>query len=315
MSPKAPAEVTAQSAAGERRVPGLSPTMRRRLRTLFRWMTAASPTLAARVAAHYFVRPRSRPITAAESQFLLSAHSRRLSTADGEIQLYEWPGQGPTVLVMHGWISHAGRLQALIEALRARGLHVLACDAPAHGRSGGRQADLHRYRAAIGAASRACGPIAAILAHSFGAMATVSWLAEDPAAASVRATVLVGLPRDVGYLFESYVIVLGLREDVVTQLRALFRERYGRHPEEFSARTLAQLIRIPVLLVHGADDDLVPIEHADEVVEEFAGGQLHIAAGLNHSGPLRDPATVTMMVRFVAEQLLRSSDAQTAPGH
>ncbi len=286
--------------------------MRRRVRILFRGLTALSPALAARVAAYFFVRPRSRPVTASESQFLSSAHARRLVTPEGGIQLYEWPANGPTVLVVHGWISHAGRLQPLIEALRAQGLHVLAFDAPAHGRSGGRQADLYRYRAAISTVSRTYGPIGAVVAHSFGALATVSWLAEDPAAASVRAAVLVGLPRDVGYLFESYTIVLGLRQDVVTRLRRLFRDRYGRFPEEFSALTLAQSIRIPVLLLHGAEDDLVPVTHADEIVEELAGGQLHVVPELNHSAPLRDPATVALMARYLADRL-KSSDVQTAP--
>jgi pimeloyl-ACP methyl ester carboxylesterase len=301
--------------AGERRVPGLTPALRRQARLLFRVLTAISPSLAARVAAYLFVRPRARPISAPEAQFLQTARARRLSTSAGTIQLYEWPAAGPTVLVVHGWISHAARLQDIIRALHTQGLRVLACDAPAHGRSSGSQVDLLRYRAALAAVSREGGPIAGIVAHSFGAMAAVSWLAEDPAAASVQAAVLVGLPRDVGYLLESFILAVDLQSGVVERLRRLFHARYGRYPEEFSARVLAQRIRIPVLLVHGADDDLVPIAHADEIVAQLSGGRLHVATGLNHSAPLRDPATVAMMVRFLAEPLLRSSDERTLRVH
>ncbi|HEX4051676.1 MAG TPA: alpha/beta fold hydrolase [Steroidobacteraceae bacterium] len=300
------------SPVGERRVPGLTPTLRRQARLLFRIVAAISPSLAARIAAYLFVRPRARAISTPEAQFLQTARARRVTTAYGTIQLYEWPAAGPTVLVVHGWISHAARLQEIILSLQAQGLRVLACDAPAHGRSSGRQADLLRYREALAAVSRADGPIAGIVAHSFGAMAAVSWLAEDGAAASVRAAVLVGLPRDMGYLLESFILAVDLRQPVVTRLRRLFRARYGRHPEEFSTRELAQSIRIPVLLVHGTDDDLVPLEHAQEIVAALSAGQLHIATGLNHSAPLHDPATVALMVRFLAEQLLKSSDARTA---
>lgn len=306
-------EQTVPATASERRVPGLTPAMRRQARLLFRLLSAISPSLAARVAAYLFVRPRARGISDAEAQFLQSAHAHRLPVEDGTIQLYEWPAEGPTVLVVHGWISHAARLRESIEALHAQGLRVIACDAPAHGRSSGSQSDLLRYRAALSAVSRAAGPIAAILAHSFGAMAAVSWLVDNPQAASVQAAVLVGLPRDVGYLLESFILAVGLSPPVVQRLRRLFHARYGRDPEEFSARALARDIHIPVLMVHGAEDDLVPIAHADEVVAELSGGRLHVATGLNHSEPLRDPATLEMMVRFIVEHVsvLRSSDAQT----
>ncbi|HTT06578.1 MAG TPA: alpha/beta fold hydrolase [Steroidobacteraceae bacterium] len=306
---------SAPAPAGERRVPGLTPALRRQARLLFRLLSAISPSLAARVAAYLFVRPRARAISALEAQFLKSARARRLSTSDGTIQLYEWPAAGPTVLVVHGWISHAARLEEIIRALQAQGLRVLACDAPAHGRSSGSQADLQRYRAAIAAVSRDAGPIAGIIAHSFGAMAAVSWLAGDPAAASVQAAVLVGLPRDVGYLLESFTLAVDLGTPVIERLRRLFHARYGRYPEEFSARELAQSIHIPVLLVHGAEDDLVPIAHADEIVDALSAGRLHIATGLNHSAPLRDPGSIALMVGFLAERLLRSSDARTLRAH
>lgn len=296
---------------GERRVPGLTPTLRRRARLLFRVLAAISPSLAARVAAYLFVRPRARAITATEARFLQTARARRLSTSNGTIQLYEWPGEGPSVLVVHGWISHAARLQDVIQALRAQGLRVLACDAPAHGRSSGRYADLLRYREALATVSRACGPIAAIVAHSFGAMTAASWLTQDEAAASVRAAVLVGVPRDMGYLLESFILAMDLRKPVVERLRRLFHARYGRDPEEFSTRALAQSIRIPVLLVHGADDDLVPVEHAREILAALRAGRLYVAPGLNHSAPLRDPPSVGLMVSFLAEQLLKNSDART----
>lgn len=303
------------AATGERRVPGLTPALRRQARLLFRLLSAISASLAARVAASLFVRPRARAISAVEAQFLQSAQARRLSTSAGTIQLYEWPAEGPTVLVVHGWISHAARLQEIIRALQAQGLRVLACDAPAHGRSSGRQADLLRFRAALAAVSHEAGPIAGIIAHSFGAMAAVSWLAEDPVAHSVRAAVLVGLPRDIGYLLDSFILAVDLGKPVIEQLRRLFHTRYGRYPEEFSARALAQSIHIPVLLVHGADDDLVPIAHADEILAALSAGRLHIATGLNHSAPLRDPASIAMMVDFLGEQLLRSSDARTLRAH
>jgi alpha-beta hydrolase superfamily lysophospholipase len=299
---RAPADDGAAPPA--RRIPGLNSTLQRRARLLFRMVTALSPALAARLAARLFVTPYTRPISAEEARFVATAKSRRLRAPSGEIQVYDWPSAGPTVLVLHGWISHAARLQGVIEALRARGLHVVTFDAPAHGRSHGSRADLHSFTDALDIVSKACGPVAAILAHSFGALTAASWLAGDGAPSTVRAAVLVGLPRDVGYLFDSFVIAMGLRDDVRSRLRSLFHSRYGRFPEQYSARELAQRIRIPVLLVHGGADDLVPARHAVEIAARLRQGRVHVVPEMNHSGPLHDPETIALMSDFIAERLI-----------
>jgi pimeloyl-ACP methyl ester carboxylesterase len=284
-------------------IPGLTPARQRRVRAAFHWLSLLSPALAARVALRLFTTPRSRRISDPDAKFLAGAATRRLPTAHGEVQVYEWPGDGPAVLVVHGWISYAGQLRAVIEGLRSHRLRVIAFDAPAHGRSGGRQADLPMFRDALAAVSRACGPLAAILAHSFGAIATASWLAEDAAAAQLRAAVLVGLPRDVGYLFESFTMAMGLRSDVIRRMRALFLARYGSNPHDYSAPQLAQRIHIPVLLVHGGDDEYIPAAHATEVALQLSHGRIHVIAGQNHSAPLRDPDTIELMAQFISARL------------
>jgi alpha-beta hydrolase superfamily lysophospholipase len=290
-------------APSARNIPGLTPARQRRIRTLFRLLSALSPALAARLAARLFSTPRTRRISAQDAHFLAGAESRRLPTPHGDVQTYEWPGEGPAVLVLHGWISYAGQLAAIIEGLRAQGLRVLAFDAPAHGRSGGRQIDLHSFRDALAAVGNACGPIGAILAHSFGAITAASWLAEDPAAARLRAAVLIGLPRDIGYLFESYTLAMGLSTEVVERVRERFRARYGGNPEDYSAPMLAQRIHIPVLLVHGGADEYIPASHAHEVALQLRDGQIQVIAGLSHSAPLRDPATVQLMAQFISTRL------------
>jgi alpha-beta hydrolase superfamily lysophospholipase len=290
-------------AVGERNIPGLDWALKQRLRTLFRLLSALSPALAARLAVHLFTRPRARPLSAQDRQFLAGATQRRLPGPQGEIQLYEWIGSGPTVLVLHGWISHAARLREVIECLQARGLRVLAFDAPAHGGSAGRQLDLQRYRQALSAVTQASAPIAAVLAHSFGALMAVGWLAESPAAGTLRAAVLVGLPRDGGYLFESFALAMDLAPAVIARARALLHARHGGNPEDYCAVQLASRIDLPVLLVHGGADEFVPPAHSEAVAQALTHARLLVIAGDSHSGPLRDPATVQLMADFIAAQV------------
>jgi alpha-beta hydrolase superfamily lysophospholipase len=291
------------AAISERNIPGLTPSLKRRLRRLFRLLGALSPPLAARLALRLFTTPRAHRVTAQDAQFLLGAAVRRLPSADGDIQLYQWPGTGPSVLVVHGWISHAARLREVIESLSARGLRVTAFDAPAHGRSAGRQLDLPRFHQALSAVSSACAPIAAVVAHSFGALSTLSWLAESPPIPSLRAAVLVGMPLDADYLFASFITAMALSPAVIERTRKLFRLRYGRNPQDYCAAQLARRIHIPVLLVHGGADEFVPPAHSEQVAASLADGRLLLAPGLSHSGPLRDPATLRNMADFIAERV------------
>jgi pimeloyl-ACP methyl ester carboxylesterase len=285
----------------ERNIPGLTLALRRRLRRLFRVLTALSPALAARVAARLFVTPRARVVGTEDADFLATATPAALPTPRGTVQAYDWPGANPPVILVHGWISHAARLVSVIRAFQARGRRVVAFDAPAHGHSAGRHADLFSFLDAIAAVADYCGVQGAVLAHSFGAIATATWLAQKQP--PLRAAVLVGLPRDVGYLFESFTLALDLRADVVARLRATFRARYGGEPETFSARALAGKIAMPVLLVHGDADEFIPVAQAGEVAEQLADGRVAVIPGLSHSAPLHDPVTIAAMVNFIETRL------------
>ena len=292
-------------ATPERTIPGLTPALRRRARLLFRVTSALSPALAARLAMRLFVTPLSRRIAPVETQFLATARSHTFTVPSGQLHAYEWPAAtpgAPTVLLVHGWISYAARMAELVRALQRRGLRVVAFDAPAHGRSSGRQADLASFRAAINTVIAATGPVQGVLAHSFGALTTSIWLAEDRPP-GMRAAVLVGMMRDAGYVFDSFALAMALNPEVLAQFRALFRARYGIYPEELSTAELVKRVPLPVLLVHGEADELVPAAHATEIAAGLHDGQLLIAPLLGHGAPLRDPATVARITDFLATRL------------
>ncbi len=289
----------------ERTVPGLTPAMRSRIRRVFAILSTLSNELAARLAMRWFLTPLARPIEPEEARFLATGKTRTLRAPSGELHVYEWPApraDAPTVLLVHGWISHAARLVEIVRALRARGIRVVAFDAPAHGRSAGAQADLIAFRGAIQLVIADSGPVQGVLAHSFGALATASWLAEHQPA-TLRAAVLIGMMQDLGYIYESFAEAAALRPRVRARFRELIRARYGAYPEQVTTIELVRKLHLPVLLVHGGADDVVPTEHAHAVSRELRDGQLLIAPDLGHGAPLRDPETIAQIVDFLAAEL------------
>jgi pimeloyl-ACP methyl ester carboxylesterase len=264
-----------------------------------------STTLAVRLAMRWFLTPLKRTIDPEEAKFLKTGNSHSLEAPSGTLQVYDWPGAAPTsptVLIVHGWISHAARMAYLIGALRAKGMRLVAFDAPAHGRSSGKQADMHAFRGAIQAVIARHGPVQGVIAHSFGAFATASWLAEDQPAA-MRAAVLIGMMHDLGYITDSFSQVVALNPEVHAGFRELMRERFGAYPEQVTTAALVRRIHRPVLLVHGGSDDVVPTAHAEAVARGLHEGELLIAPDLGHGAPLRDPATTEKIVGFLGARL------------
>lgn len=68
-----------------------------------------------------------------------------------------------------------------VEPLLRAGFRVAAVDGPAHGRSPGQRADLLRFSEAVHTAIRTWGPASGVIAHSFGAAATLRLLRQSDA--------------------------------------------------------------------------------------------------------------------------------------
>jgi pimeloyl-ACP methyl ester carboxylesterase len=111
------------------------------LRTAFRTVGTVAPGLAAHWAEQLFCRPPRQVRREREEAFLATGRPFAVPHAGTELRAWEW-GTGPTVVLVHGWGSRAGRWATLAPSLLARRFRVITYDAPAHGTSPGRMASL-----------------------------------------------------------------------------------------------------------------------------------------------------------------------------
>ncbi|MBK6516554.1 MAG: alpha/beta fold hydrolase [Polyangiaceae bacterium] len=81
-------------------------------------------------------------------------------------------GEGPAVLLVHGWGGRGAQLRGFIEPLVSRGRRVVLFDAPGHGARGTGTSSLPQIGAAVAAMLAAIGPVAGVIAHSMGGPAT-----------------------------------------------------------------------------------------------------------------------------------------------
>jgi pimeloyl-ACP methyl ester carboxylesterase len=245
-----------------------------------------------------FLMPPRRKLDPADAPILARARRATLKCGKDHFAIYHWDHAGPPVVLLHGWGSHAARFADFVAPLHAAGFSAIGIDAPAHGTSPGRFSDLPRFRDSLAEVLRAHEPIHAVIGHSLGGGAVLTVLAET-ADHHPKKICLFGVPSDMDYILGSFAMMLGLQAAAQANLRARFRQRFGRPASAVSVAAAAPSVRIPVLVVHDEDDNVAPIAQGATLADSIPGAILWRTRGFGHSGALRDPATIRRVIEFL----------------
>lgn len=267
------------------------------LRAVFRTVGSVAPEIAARWAETIFCTPPRHQPRSSDEAFLETG--RRFSVrSDGEsLAGWEW-GTGPTVVLVHGWGSRAGRFSTMGRALLDSGYRVVAYDGPAHGRSSGRLASLVEFAHALRAVADTVGPVHGVVGHSLGGAAAVLALRDGLAADRV---VLLAAPSDVTRFSTAFADHLRIPPVARTAMRRNLELRLKARWDDLHLPAIVGRFRTPVLLVHDRGDMDVPLHHAEEIAAAWPGARVVVTEGLGHRAILRDGAVVRSTVGFLAE--------------
>lgn len=246
------------------------------------------------------------------------------------------------VVVAHGLGEHGGRYRRIAERLVADGLVVYAIDHRGHGRSDGRRAMLDRFRFAVEdldklvelAREKTAGGTAKplptyLLGHSMGGGIAVAYALRfqeklDGLILSGPAVSAEGAPWLVRVLAQALTNLLprlplfavdpALVSRDPAEVRAYAEDPLNMHGK-VPLRTVAEILtasswlpkavdglRLPLLVVHGSEDKLVPVAvgrmvheraaSADKTLEIFDGFYHEI---LNEPPADRERVTVTLL--------------------
>lgn len=279
-------------------VPGVTPTLQRRLRRFFAILQWLSVPLASKVAFRMFLTPPRRKVEASDAPIIAQAARATLRCGADKFTVWHWGQDGPCVVLLHGWGSHAARFANFVAPLRAAGFSVIGIDAPAHGTSPGSLSDLPRFRDSLAEVLRRHAPVHAVVGHSLGGGAVLTVLAET-ADYHPRKICLFGVPSDMDYILGSFAMMLGLKYAARASLRERFAAHFGRPAAAISVAAAAESVRIPVLIVHDEEDNVAPIAQGAALAAAIPHAMMWRTRGLGHSGALRDPATIERVVDFL----------------
>jgi pimeloyl-ACP methyl ester carboxylesterase len=277
------------------------------LRVALRALGGLSPALAARAAEQLFLRPGRHAGRNGRDRSL--GGDRFRVPVGRESVLARRFGEGPAVLLVHGWGGSASQLAPFVEPLVAAGCSAVLLDAPAHGGSTGRLTTGIGFAEAITAVAERVEARAAI-AHSLGAFG-VGWALSEGLA--LDAAVLVAPPRGPTEFLDRFFDALRLREDVRDATRARLRARLGLAVADVDLPRRA-VGDTSVLVIHDRDDREVPWCGGHAIAEAWPGAALVTTRGLGHRRILRDPAVTARATSFVLERLARCACGRPVAG-
>ncbi|MFI8826321.1 alpha/beta hydrolase [Streptomyces sp. NPDC053431] len=272
------------------------------VRTALNTAARLAPGPAGRAVFHLFVRPAGRSrVKPAEERLMAAARTDRLPVRGKEAVVYAWGDGRRPVLLVHGWSSRGSRLAAFAEALLDRGYSPVAFDAPGHGDAPGRATNIIEYRAIIRELHARHGDFEAVVAHSFGVSAALFALRDG-----VRAGRFVGISGvgSFALLTAWFQGAFGMSDRAMRAMRRHVERRLAPEDpevwEHLEAGWRPEDLDAPVLLIHDASDEMVPIAHAHVLSEARADrARLVVTQGLGHRRILTDPQVVAATVDFV----------------
>jgi pimeloyl-ACP methyl ester carboxylesterase len=277
------------------------PLALRGIRAFFGALGAVAPKTAGRLASRMFLKTRRHRVPAREKRWLEDSVRKDFAVNDGiEIATY-WRGNGPVVLLLHGWEGRGSQMGAFVEPLVNAGFQTVAVDLPAHGNSPGNSTDGFTCGRALRELGADIGAIHGIVAHSFGGTCSLLAMAGG---LRVNRTVLIspGVEREA--FFEGFANIVGLPERATDEVRRLMIERFGEHEwSVFTPQRLGEVLDTgsgDSLIVHDVDDDEVPYNDSVELIRRAASVHLISTRGAGHRRILREPRVVERVTTFIA---------------
>jgi pimeloyl-ACP methyl ester carboxylesterase len=216
-----------------------------------------------------------------------------------KIQGYRWNHPSDKkLLILHGFESSVINFDRYINPLIKAGFEVLAFDAPAHGRSSGRQINAIAYKNFVLHIYNAYGPVTNFITHSFGGLVLSLGLEEMKQDENWK-IVFIAPAAETTTAIDSFFNFLKLDKEVRQEFNVIITRMSGHPPEWFSIRRIAKKIRAKVLWLQDKDDLMTPVSDVEPIIKEnYPNFTFIISEGLGHRRIYRDNNSHSAIIRF-----------------
>jgi pimeloyl-ACP methyl ester carboxylesterase len=208
-------------------------------------------------------------------------------------------GGNRKVLLLHGYESSVINFDRYVKPLIRKGYEVLAFDAPAHGRSGGKMISAPEYKKMIIEINKSFGPIESFMSHSFGGLALALAMEEIKHDENHR-LVFIAPATETTTAINFFFTFLRLDEAVRKEFDSLILKLAGQPASVYSIARAMKNIKASVHWYHDEDDTITPLSDALPVKEQnYLNVKFVITKGLGHSRIYRDNKVSKSIIEFL----------------
>jgi pimeloyl-ACP methyl ester carboxylesterase len=262
------------------------------------FLQAFSKKLATLYAAKLFTTPIRHKMP--KRELAMDENSQQFSLfipkINKEIVVYEYGASDKKVLLVHGWSGRGTQLVKIADELIKKGFMIISFDAPAHGKSKGSSTIMIEFIASILELEKKYGPFEYAIGHSLGGMSILNALKQN---FTVKKAVTIGSGDVIQDIIDDFVKILKLKPEYGLRLKYHFETKFVGKMDDYSAYKAAQMVQIPVLVIHDQNDEDVSVNSAYHIDKHLAHSQLLITEGLGHRKIVGDPTVIEAILKFI----------------
>jgi Alpha/beta hydrolase family len=264
-------------------------------------LSAVSKRKAAEQAFRMFCTPQRRTRRKKIPAIFSEAEKVQLTFYEQSIHGYRWRNHpsDKKVLILHGFESSIINFDRYIEPLLHKGYEVLAFDAPAHGKSGGRSLNAREYKDFILFLYRQFGPIQSFIAHSFGGLA-LCLAFERMTHDDKTKIVLIAPATETVTAIEHFFQFLHLNNAIRPEFDQQIANIGGHQPGWYSIARIAPHLKAQVLFLQDKEDQMTPFPDVAPIIDKhYPNFRFIISEGLGHRRIYKSRRSINSIMDFL----------------
>ena len=268
----------------------------------FKVLGAISPNLAGRLALRLFMTPPKFGTPKRELKLRKESTHYFLNIRNRQISVRSW-GEGPMVLLSHGWAGRSSQFHAFIDPLLSAGFRVVGFEAPAHGDSEGKRTNMLDVADILAKIAEKEGPIEAIIGHSFGTGTAL--LAIHRYQVKTSKVILISAYSEVAFIINMFANLFGLRQSTIDAMKQIALNRFATtynakwNWDDISPLKTIKSYQGKLLFIHDDQDHEVPLSEATPLHQSVATAKILITSGFGHRKILMNKEVIDATLLFI----------------